>query len=99
MAANATAPPAEQLGPEELVLDTARLQQLRAGVDAEVAGLLQAAARQTQTLQIRAQRLKALCWDSMQVCVRPEAGGSVHAVLCCVLHRHSVCCVCRCVRM
>lgn len=65
--ANAAAPTAEKLSDAELVISMSRLAELRAGVDAEVAALLASTEAETQAQEIRAERLKALCWDSMQV--------------------------------
>lgn len=68
MQASAAAPPDQRLSDAELILDIQRLEELRASVDAEVASVKTGTCTDTQVTEVRAQRLKSLCWDSMQVC-------------------------------
>eukprot|EP00878_Enallax_costatus_P021774 GHUV01023067.1.p1 GENE.GHUV01023067.1~~GHUV01023067.1.p1 ORF type:complete len:586 (+),score=231.95 GHUV01023067.1:239-1759(+) len=64
--ANAAAPPDQRLSDSELILNTRKLDESRAQVDTEVTALLSETMMDTQITEIRAERLKALCWDSMQ---------------------------------
>jgi hypothetical protein len=72
---NAAAPEDQRLSEAELVVDLPRLQQLRGQVDAEVAALLASSSNETQAQEIRAARIKAMCWDAMQVRVRARQKG------------------------
>lgn len=65
--ANAAAPPEHRLSEAELVLDLGRLERMRAQVDAEVAEYIAKAEAEIQATEAKAQELKSLCWDSMQV--------------------------------
>jgi hypothetical protein len=72
--ANAAAPEDQRLSEAELVVDLPRLQQLRGQVDAEVAALLARSSSETQAQEIRAARIKAMCWDAMQVRLELDTG-------------------------
>jgi hypothetical protein len=72
--ANAAAPEDQRLSEAELVVDLPRLQQLRGQVDAEVAALLASSSSETQAREIRAARIKAMCWDAMQVRLELDTG-------------------------
>jgi hypothetical protein len=65
--ANAAAPEEQRLSEAELIIDLPWLQQLRGQVDADVAALLASSSAETQAQEIRAARIKAMCWDAMQV--------------------------------
>lgn len=68
MQANAAAAADQRLSDAELILNIKQLEEMQKTVDAEVSALLRETVADTQVKEIRAQRLKALCWDSMQVC-------------------------------
>lgn len=83
--ANAAAPPEHRLSEAELVLDLGRLERMRAQVDAEVAEYIAKAEAEIQATEAKAQELKSLCWDSMQVGVSVGYRISCHLAIrtCC----------------